>query len=196
MAPGSHQPGLSSHRGVRPRAQQNSLWVQEANPTCPLPLCPLVLPPPELGLANGGISSIQVLLGTQGLRKELAEPQQASFISPHIGSSDWSLLFPTSGSWRGGGILTSPIRLGLPVSSLRLETHHLTHQNGSSLPSPNRRENQTRHLFSIQGNGAYLLYLIWEILSLSSDLMGVLYRPQQAGAPCRRRQTWETLAPS
>ena len=93
-------------------------------------------------------------------------------------------------------VLTAPIRLGLPVSSLRLETHHLTHQNGPSLPSPSRLENQTRHLFSVQGNGTYLLYLIWEILSLSSDLMGVLYRPQQAGAPCLPHQTWETLAPS
>ena len=75
----------------------------------------------------------------------------------------------------GSGILTSFIRLGLPVS-LRLETH-FTHQNEPSLPFPNRLE----ILFSIQGTGPYLPCPTWEILSPSSDLIRALYCPHRAG---------------
>ena len=73
-------------------------------------------------------------------------------------------------------LLLTYLRLGLPVSSLRLETH-FTHQNEPSLPSPNRLE----ILFSIQGTGHYLLCPTWEILSPSSDLIRALYCPHRAG---------------
>ena len=100
MALGHHhrqQPVLSSGKGVRPGVQQHRAWMG-ANPTGPSRLCPVVLAPPELGLAHGGILSIYVLLALGGLRKEVAERQQI-FIGHHIGNSDWRVLFPASGSW-------------------------------------------------------------------------------------------------
>lgn len=121
-----------------------------------------------------------MLLGLGGLRKEVAERQQIlSVITLETQTGGSS--FPLRGRGvcvgdGGSGILNSFIRLGLPVSSLRLETH-FTHQNEPFLPSPNRLE----ILFSIQGTGPYLLCPTWEILSPSSDLIRALYCPHWAG---------------